>query len=365
MIMKISGLILIIALLWGCRPVREYVIRGNITDYSGKAFLLSPGITDALDTLNRAEVKDGSFQMKGMVDAPKFAWIVLENSKWKVPVYLENESFSLQLDPEHPNNHELSGGRLQTLYNRYREIEKSYIVEQDSLKQEWRVADEQDELFKKFHIRALLVKSDSAREKSENEFIRANNNSLVASGIVYQRLRWLSRKKMLRDKYELLGDTARATVLGKILSDNLQREADTRVGAVAPDFTLETPEGKSLSLHSVKAKVKILDFWASWCGPCRAENPHLKNLYEKYRDEGLEIISVSLDNKKERWTKAIKEDGLPWIHLSDLRGWDCAAAKLYGVRAIPHLIVLDKNNRILGTKLRGEALDKCVTEALR
>lgn len=136
------------------------------------------------------------------------------------------------------------------------------------------------------------------------------------------------------------------------------------MGGIAPDFTLETPEGEPISLYSIKSKVKILDFWASWCAPCRAENPNVKKVYEKYHDAGLEILSVSLDNKKERWIEAIKQDGLPWIHVSDLLGWECVAAKLYDIRGIPRVIVLDEDNRIVATGLRGKELDECVSKVL-
>jgi thiol-disulfide isomerase/thioredoxin len=127
---------------------------------------------------------------------------------------------------------------------------------------------------------------------------------------------------------------------------------------------MKTPEGKSLSLYDVKAKVKIVDFWASWCGPCRAENPNVKRIYEQYHSKGLEIVSVSLDVKQDAWVGAIKKDQLPWIHISDLKGWNSLATDVYEIHAIPRLFVLDAENKIIAEGLRGEKLEECVREAL-
>lgn len=136
------------------------------------------------------------------------------------------------------------------------------------------------------------------------------------------------------------------------------------VGGTAPDLRMQTPEGDSLSIYGVKAKAKIIDFWASWCGPCRAENPNVKKIYERYKSKGLEIIGVSLDVKVDAWRKAIETDGLPWLHMSDLKGWNSIVTDVYQIHGIPMLFVLDENNRIVGEGLRGEELEKCVQKVL-
>lgn len=136
------------------------------------------------------------------------------------------------------------------------------------------------------------------------------------------------------------------------------------VGKEAPDFTLNSPEGKPVSLSSFRGKLLLLDFWASWCGPCRKENPNVVKVYEEYKDKGFDILGVSLDNNKDRWLQAIKSDGLVWNHVSDLKGWKSEAAAIYSVRGIPHTILIDQNGVIIAKNLRGDALRAKIAELL-
>ena len=134
------------------------------------------------------------------------------------------------------------------------------------------------------------------------------------------------------------------------------------VGGEAPDFTQNNPEGEAVSLSDLRGNVVLVDFWASWCGPCRRENPNVVKLYNKYNEKGFEILGVSLDKQHDRWVKAIEADGLAWEQVSDLQGWKNAAAGLYGVRSIPHTILLDKEGKIIARNLRGAALEKKLEE---
>jgi thiol-disulfide isomerase/thioredoxin len=136
-----------------------------------------------------------------------------------------------------------------------------------------------------------------------------------------------------------------------------QSRLQTAVGAVAPDINLNTPDGKPLSLSSLKGKYVLIDFWASWCKPCRAENPNVVRMYAEYKAKGFEIFGVSLDQQSDAWKGAIVADGLTWLHVSDLKGWQSSAAKLYSVNSIPQTILLDKEGKIIAKGLRGAELE--------
>lgn len=146
---------------------------------------------------------------------------------------------------------------------------------------------------------------------------------------------------------------------GKNMAEKLEKLRVTAIGQPAPDFEIPDTAGTMVRLSSLRGKYVLLDFWASWCGPCRAENPHLVKTYNKYKDQNFTIVGVSLDKSNSRalWLGAIKSDGLPWLQLSDLKFWDGVAAKTYGVQAIPQNFLIDPNGIIVGRTLIGKALD--------
>jgi len=134
------------------------------------------------------------------------------------------------------------------------------------------------------------------------------------------------------------------------------------VGSEAPDFSQQDPNGKTITLSSLRGKVVLIDFWASWCKPCRMENPNVKRVYDKYHNKGFEILGVSLDREKGAWTGAIQQDGLPWLHVSDLQFWNNAAAQQYGISSIPFTVLVDKDGKVIDKNLRGPALEAKLAE---
>ncbi len=134
------------------------------------------------------------------------------------------------------------------------------------------------------------------------------------------------------------------------------------VGQEAPDFTQKTPEGKDMSLSDLRGKVVLVDFWASWCKPCRAENPNVVRMYNKYKSKGFDILSVSLDKTQDKWVNAIAQDNMTWHHVSDLKAWQNSAARQYGVQSIPFTVLVDKDGTIIQKNLRGRALENKLDE---
>lgn len=141
-----------------------------------------------------------------------------------------------------------------------------------------------------------------------------------------------------------------------------QSSAKVKVGEVAPDITLDTPEGEKVSLSDFRGKYVLVDFWASWCKPCRAENPNVVRVYNKYKSKGFEILGVSLDRARDPWLKAIKDDGLEWPHISDLGFWNSKAAQDYGVKSIPYTVLVDKEGKVIAERLRGTSLEAKLAE---
>jgi len=153
----------------------------------------------------------------------------------------------------------------------------------------------------------------------------------------------------------------------KQLQEQMQKQSNPSGGAVqqgaqAPEISLNTPEGEILKLSDLKGKYVLVDFWASWCKPCRIENPNVVKAYNKYKDKGFEILGVSLDRDKNRWLQAIAADGLTWKHVSDLKYFQSEAALTYGVSAIPYTVLIDKEGKIIAQNLRGPSLERKLEE---
>ena len=146
------------------------------------------------------------------------------------------------------------------------------------------------------------------------------------------------------------------------VQEDLNRAMRLITGAVAPDFAQVTPEGKSLKLSDLRGKYILIDFWASWCGPCRQENPNVVRMYEQYKDKGFDILSVSLDSARDRWLQAIEADKLSWKHVSDLKGWSNEVAQMYEVSGIPKTFLIDPQGKIIATDLRGPSLEAKLKE---
>ena len=146
---------------------------------------------------------------------------------------------------------------------------------------------------------------------------------------------------------------------------NKREELGINIGALAPEISLKNPDGKLIALSSLKGKVVLLDFWASWCRPCRAENPNVVRLYNKYKNKGFTVYSVSLDQNKDKWLAAISQDKLTWSnHVSELTGWKSSAGNKYGVSSIPKTFLIDAKGKIIAYDLRGNDLEKKLSEIL-
>lgn len=342
----------------------QYRISGRIANHEGTVLLLVPTVTGTCDTLKRAVSDRGSFCFEGITDESLAAEIQAEGTRFRMPVYLENASLEVEADVKHPDAYRVTGGGpMQQLRNEFRKEELRLFHQRDSLRDMYEKENDMNDFFGRMQVVGLLEQYDDLYSKLEDEFIRCHDN-MVSAGLLAWRIEKLTHDKTLPAKYALLGQEARRSVQGRWLKGYVDRVARIAVGGIAPDLKMQTPEGGTLSLYSVKAKVKILDFWASWCGPCRAENPNVRSVYEKYHEKGLEVVSVSLDVKADAWRKAIEVDGMVWKHMSDLKGWNSQAATVYGINAIPRLFVLDQNNRIIAEGLRGEELEKCVKKIL-
>ena len=345
--------------LAACNAQSGYKVTGTVEGMpDGKAIIATVN-GSSLDTLAKADVKNGSFEFTGNVSEPTGAYIMVIGQRGAIPFMLENANITVNAGQAGLT---VTGSEGQKIYDQFMAINTTTQQEAMKLQQEYQAAN--GDQAKMQAVQEAYAKLMTDAQAKETELIKAHPDSYVSTFVIVYSMGQMEYEK-LKERYNLLGEKAKASAQGKAIAAQIAKLESTAIGQIAPNFTITTPEGESISLYDIKGKVKLIDFWASWCGPCRGENPHVVEIYKEYHPKGLEIFGVSLDNNKEAWVKAIADDGLVWKHGSDLKGWQSAPAQLYSVSGIPHTVLLDENNKIIAKNLRGDELKQKIAELLK
>lgn len=197
-------------------------------------------------------------------------------------------------------------------------------------------------------------------------YVKNNPSSPMAVWALQQYAGWDINPDKVEPLFNVLAASGKSYPSAVLLKEDIEVAKKTGIGRMAMDFTQNDTLGNPVMLSSLRGKYLLIDFWASWCGPCRAENPNVVKVFQKFKDRNFHIIGVSLDRpgQKEKWMKAIHDDKLEWTQVSDLRFWDNEVAKQYGIKAIPQNLLLDPDGKIIAKNLRGEELDQKLGEAI-
>ncbi len=346
------------------RAKDAYEIKGNIIGLENQMVYLKHLVGENFEIKDSVKSNNGAFTFEGKIDIPQQFVLKFEKVRPEIPFFVEAADIEIKGDVDSLKNLEVLGSKTQESYNTYREGINDYVKQQREIYKEYQVAQKQKDTEGMKKAENKYQKVDSLITLYNDNFIKENPNSIASAYVAFSSA-YVYDVKKLEEVVNIFDSTARKSEYFKKLNERLTVLKNTEIGKVAPDFTMKDVDGKDVSLKEFRGKYVLLDFWASWCTPCRKENPNVVKAYEKFKNKNFTILGISLDQNKQRWLDAIEKDKLTWKNVSDLKGWRNAVSQIYGVMSIPQNFLLDEKGVIIAKNLRGEDLEDKLKEVLK
>ena len=346
---------------------QHYVLQGTInakTDVT-EAFLQYP--VNQKMRMDSVPVVNGRFEFRGTLSEPVRANIVFSHRGTPLKASRDGrrEFFFLETGtvmvatPDSATKTTVRGTPLNDEHARLKTLLQPLEAQYDALK---KVIDTQPEAIRQSPAfapqQARLVAIETAQDKVQTDYVQTHPNAHYSLFVLLDLLQSTPNVAPYAASYQGLSAEVRNSLRGQRMAEQIKRLQKVAVGNMAPDFTQNTPENVPVALSSLRGKYVLIDFWASWCRPCRAENPNVLKAYEAYKNRNFEVLGISIDDEKGRakWLQAIADDHMPWTQVSDLRGPQNEAAQRYNINAIPQNFLIDPTGKIVASNLRGDDL---------
>jgi peroxiredoxin len=343
----------------------KFTIYGKVKNNDPDKVFIQYQTIDGLK-IDSTTIVNGDFEFSGSINGPTFAsiWFTYSKSasfstdskRQYTNIFLDSGVINITKEDK---STKVEGSIANDLYTAFIIKLKPILAKSDSL---YRIQRKYLETGDSLGLRQIETEVSEVEKElrgaNRSEFLRDPSSPIAVYLLnIYTYVGWETDAEDFDTLFSKLPEKSRGTLAGRELEAKLNTFLRTRIGAIATDFIQKDTAGKSVSLSSYRGKFLLIDFWASWCGPCRKENPNYVSAYLKYKRKGFEILGVSLDENRKLWIKAINDDKLTWTHVSDLNSWQNAVAQLYGIRAVPRNFLLDRSGKIIAKDLRGPDLE--------
>jgi len=363
---RITVLLVIVLFSWGCEPKEEgnLHIRGKVpAEFSGTQLYLFEVDAQVQHKIDSALVGgDGEFELIHTIESLDFYQLGLSQRN-RINLGLQpNEDIQIDINnSQFELDYQISGSPESEKIQQVIGLQIEAFQKQDSIGKAIQVAQQQQDVVAYSQLNQLGQKA-VADFQAELVSFAADNSTSISSLIALQQLNIDQNFDVFEQVINDLEPTMANHFFYQSIAQVVKSKKKLAVGAVAPDLKFPNPEGKLIAVSDFRGKYVLLDFWASWCKPCRMENPNVVKMYEKYSSKGFEIVGISLDQKQQAWVNAISQDRLTWPQMSDLGGWQAQPAQIYGVRSIPATFLLDPEGKIIAKNLRGPSLENKLEE---
>ena len=358
-----AAIILIFGACQNSKTEDQYRISGNFSNADHEDLYLIKRVKGKPVYLDTAHVNNGAFEFTGKLESPEILYISDKEIRKAVPVFVSNDNITIQGDWNDLKNVKIGGAPYQAEYDAFKKTIDPINKEEDELYEKYKEAEEIGDEAAKEAISDQYDELEDKKKELIKDYVLQHPDTPVSAYLVVRSIYYFD----LEDLEEFVKSFDQSIQNSRYVQDLNKRVENLRkvaIGEKYTDISMPDTSGAMVSISDLDGKYRLIDFWASWCGPCREENPNLVEVYHQYKDKGFTVIGIAFDNNAERWKKAIVDDKLEWLQMSDLKGWESKASEVYVISSIPSNVLIDPEGIIIDKNLRGKKLREKMAELL-